>query len=333
METHEKRRRLITISVPVYNEEDNVASLMKRLKAFSATQPDYDFEFLFTDNASEDATYECLAEEAKADPRVRVVRFSRNFGYQRSILTNFLLARGDAAVQVDADLQDPPEMIAQFIQYWEQGYKVVYGVRRRRDEARLMEACRKLYYRIIRSISDVNLPKDAGDFRLIDRTIIEYLRTIQDKNPYLRGLIAALGHRQIGIEYDRAQRTAGSTKFNFLRLVRLGIDGVVSQSTAPLHYITIFGFMLCGLSGVVSVAYLIYWAINWETIAAGFTTMVLLQLVAIGLNAAFLGVLGEYLARVTENVRGHPFVVIERTINDGVENVRDKVFEIGEARE
>jgi len=333
MDTRETRRKLITISVPVYNEEDNIASLMARLKAFSETQPSYDFEFLFTDNASEDGTYGRLADEAKADPRVRVVRFSRNFGYQRSILTNFLLARGDAAVQVDADLQDPPEMIAQFIQYWEQGYKVVYGVRRRRDEARLMEACRKLYYRFIRSISEVNLPKDAGDFRLIDRTIIEHLRTIQDKNPYLRGLIAGLGHRQIGIEYDRAQRTAGSTKFNFLRLMRLGIDGVVSQSTAPLHYITFFGFTLCALSGVVSVGYIIYWAANWKTITAGFTTMVLLQLVTIGLNAAFLGVLGEYLARVTENVRGHPFVVIDRVIDKGVENVRDRVFEIGETRE
>lgn len=333
MEIAEKRKRLITISVPVYDEEDNIASLMTRLKMFSESQPDYDFEFLFTDNASEDRTYERLAEEAKADPRVRVVRFSRNFGYQRSILTNFLMARGDAAVQVDADLQDPPEMIVQFLKHWEQGYKVVYGIRRRRSEARLMEACRKLYYRGIRSISDVNLPKDAGDFRLIDRTIIEHLRTIQDKSPYLRGLIAALGYRQIGIEYDRVQRTAGATKFNFLRLARLGIDGVVSQSTAPLHYITMFGFVLCALSGLVSVSYLFYWAANWQTIAAGFTTLVLLQLVTIGLNAAFLGVLGEYLARVTENVRGHPFVVIERTINDGVEALCEKVFETGETRQ
>lgn len=321
------------MSIPVYNEEDNIAPLMARLKAFCATRQDYDFEFLFTDNSSEDSTYERLAQEAMSEPRVRVVRFSRNFGYQRSILTNFLLARGDAAVQVDADLQDPPEMITQFIEYWEQGYKVVYGIRRRRNEARLMEASRKLYYRFIRSISDVNLPKDAGDFRLIDRSIIEHLRTIQDKNPYLRGLIAGLGHRQIGVEYDRAPRTAGTTKFNFLRLVRLGIDGVVSQSTVPLHYITLFGFALCGLSGIVSIGYIIYWAVNWQTIAAGFTTMVLLQLFAIGLNAAFLGMLGEYLARVTENVRGHPFVVIERTINDGIEKMKNKVFEIGEASE
>ena len=333
MEIEKTRRKLITISVPVYNEEDNIPTLMKRLRAFSASQPDYDFEFLFTDNASEDRTYDCLALEAKADPRVRVVRFSRNFGYQRSILTNFLMARGDAAVQVDADLQDPPEMIVQFIDYWVQGYKVVYGIRRRREETRSLEAVRKLYYRLISSISDVSLPKDAGDFRLIDRTIIEHLRTIQDKNPYLRGLIAALGHRQIGIEYDRAQRTDGTTKFNFLRLVRLGIDGIVSQSTAPLHYITIFGFMLFGLSGLASVAYLIYWALNWEHIAAGFTTIVLLQLVTIGLNAAFLGVLGEYLARVTENVRGHPFVVVDRIIDRGVEKVSDRVFEIGEKAE
>lgn len=332
METAGGRRKLITISVPVYNEEENIASLMTRLKAFAEVEPAYDFEFLFTDNASEDRTYERLAEEARVDPRVRVVRFARNFGYQRSILTNFLMARGDAAVQVDADLQDPPEMITQFIRHWEQGYRVVYGIRRRRDEPWLMEACRKLYYRLIHSISDVNLPKDAGDFRLIDRTIIEHLRTIQDKNPYIRGLIAALGNRQIGIEYDRAPRIAGTSKFNFLRLVRLAIDGIVSQSTAPLHYITLFGFALCALSAVVSVGYLIYWVANWNTIAPGFTTLVLLQLVTIGLNAAFLGLLGEYLARVTENVRGHPFVVIERIIDKGAESMSEKVFEAGETR-
>jgi dolichol-phosphate mannosyltransferase len=260
------------------------------------------------------------------------VRFSRNFGYQRSILTNFLLARGDAAVQVDADLQDPPELISQFLRHWEQGYQVVYGIRRRREEPKLFEACRKLYYRIIRSISEVDLPNDAGDFRLIDRSIIEHLRTIQDKAPYLRGLIAAFGHRQIGIAYDRAQRVAGTTKFNFLRLVRLAIDGIVSQSTAPLHYITLFGFAVSSLSGIATVAYLIYWALNWRTIAPGFTTLVLLQLVTIGLNAAFLGVLGEYVARVTENVRGHPFVVIDRTIDGGVEVGTSRVFEIGTPR-
>ena len=326
------RKKLITLSIPVYNEEDNIASLLKRLKTFTETEPAYDFEFLFTDNASEDRTYERLVEEAKVDPRVRVIRFSRNFGYQRSIMTNFLMARGDAAVQVDADLQDPPEMITQFLRYWEQGYRVVYGIRRRRDESWLMEATRKLYYRLIHSISDVALPKDAGDFRLIDRTIVEHLRTIQDKNPYIRGLIAALGHRQIGIEYDRAPRVAGTSKFNFLRLVRLALDGIVSQSTAPLHYITLFGFALSALSVFVSIGYLIYWLANWSTIAPGFTTLVLLQLVTIGLNAAFLGMLGEYLARVTENVRGHPFVVIERVIDNGAENMSAKVFEPGETR-
>ena len=333
MEEAGKRRKLITISVPVYNEEGNIAALLTRLRAFSQTQSGYDFEFLFTDNASEDSTYQRLAGEAKADPRVRVVRFSRNFGYQRSILTNFLMARGDAAVQVDADLQDPPELIAEFIRFWEQGYRVVYGVRRRRDEPWLMETCRKIYYRLIRSISEVNLPKDAGDFRLIDRAIIEHLRTVEDRNPYLRGLIAGLGHNQIGIEYDRAQRTAGKSKFNFLRLMRLAIDGIVSQSTVPLQYITFFGFGLCGLSVLVSVGYLFYWASNWRTIAPGFTTLVLLQLVTIGLNAAFLGVLGEYLARVAENVRGHPFVVIDRTIDGGSETQSAKVFEMGEKRQ
>ncbi|MBM3643142.1 MAG: glycosyltransferase family 2 protein [Alphaproteobacteria bacterium] len=320
------RRRLITISIPVYNEAGNIARLLERLDAVAAAETAYDFEFLFTDNASEDETYRLLADAARRDRRVRVVRFSRNFGFQRSILTNFLLARGDAAVQIDADLQDPPELIRRFLELWAQGYRVVYGVRRGRAESVVLSGLRKLYYRVVRSLSEVELPNDAGDFRLIDRSIIEHLRTVSDKNPYLRGLIAALGHRQIGVEYDRDERRAGKSKFNAGRLVRLGIDGIVSQSTAPLRYITIFGFLLSALTGLVAVLYLAYWAFTWRTIPPGFTTLVLLQLVTIGLNAALMGVLGEYLARVAENVRGHPFVVIESTIESGEERVAERVY-------
>lgn len=310
------QRKLVTISIPVYNEEGNVKALLTRLRALAeAHRTAYEFEFLFTDNASEDRTYELLMAEARADNRIRVLRFSRNFGFQRSILTNYLHARGDAVVQIDADLQDPPELIAQFLERWEKGYLVVYGVRRRREEARLVEWSRKIYYRVVDQLSDVAVPPDAGDFRLIDRRIVEHLRTVKDQNPYLRGIIAALGYPQTGVTYDRTQRVAGKSKFGFFKLAKLGLDGITSQSTRPLNYITVFGFGLCLVTLAMAALYLLLWLFNINAAPAGFTTLVLIQLFATGINAAMLGVLGEYIGRIFDNVRGHPFTIIERTVD------------------
>jgi dolichol-phosphate mannosyltransferase len=315
-------RKLVTISIPVYNEEGNVAALLGRLRGLAEThRTAYEFEFLFTDNASEDRTYEMLMEAARADPRIRVLRFSRNFGFQRSILTNYLNARGDAVVQIDADLQDPPELISQFLEMWEKGYLVVYGIRRRRVESRAMEWSRKLYYRVVDQLSEVSVPPDAGDFRLIDRRIVEHLRTLKDQNPYLRGVIAALGYPQTGVAYDRTARVAGESKFGFFKLAKLGLDGITSQSTKPLNYITVFGFGLCLLTLGMAGVYLLLWLFNINAAPAGFTTLVLIQLFATGINAAMLGILGEYIGRIFDNVRGHPFTIIERTV-DGADERR-----------
>ncbi len=220
------QKKLISICVPVYNEQDNLEPLFQRLYAVFDKEPDYSFELLFTDNHSEDKTFERLTEMAQKDKRIRVLRFSRNFGFQPSIMTNFLNARGDAAIQLDCDLQDPPEMIHDFLRQWEQGYKVVYGVRKTRPEAWWLYTMRRLYYRLIDFISEVHLPYDAGDFRLIDRSIIELLRQNSDRRPYLRGLIASMGFKQIGIPYDREARFAGRSKFNLLRLFSLAFDGI-----------------------------------------------------------------------------------------------------------
>jgi dolichol-phosphate mannosyltransferase len=185
-------KQLITISVPVLNEADNIKPLMERLRALANAHCRYDFEFLFTDNASADATFERLAEEARDDSRVRVLRFTRNFGFQASILTNYLNARGDAAIQIDADLQDPPELVGEFLTAWEQGYKVVYGIRKSRPENAILRIARKVFYRGLKRLSSVDLPVDAGDFRLIDRVVIEDLRLVRDDAPYIRGIIAHL---------------------------------------------------------------------------------------------------------------------------------------------
>lgn len=302
--------KLVTISIPVLNEEGNIDRLLERLDDVARANAHYQFEFLFTDNASTDDTFGILAKRAASDRRIRVLRFSRNFGFQRSILTNYLNARGEAAIQIDADLQDPPELITEFLKRWQQGYKVVYGIRRRRIENPLLKLGRRLHYHLIQALSDVPIPLDAGDFRLIDRLIIDELAKQVDQAPYIRGMIASMGYPQIGIPYDRLARVSGRTKFNLPALVRLSIDGVCSQSTLPIQYITTFGFFTSLVSAVLALAYLISYAMGYGARVRGFTTLVLLMLISLSLQTLFIGIIGEYVGRIYSNVRRGPLTII-----------------------
>lgn len=308
------QRTLITISIPVFNEEDNLERLLARLGVLADKEFKYRFEFLFTDNASTDATFEKLAGFADTEHRIRVLRFSRNFGFQRSILMNYLNARGAAAVQIDADLQDPPELISEFLRAWESGYKVIYGVRRRRPEFIGKRWLRMAYYRLVSWLSETELPLDAGDFRLIDRCIIDELAHVSEQTPYLRGMIANLGYPQKGIVYDRSARISGESKFRFFQLLDLGIDGITSQSTRPLRMITLFGVLTSFLSLTAAAAYLYLFLTHRFDAPAGFTTLIIVGLVTLGLNSFFVGLIGEYVGRIFNNTRGLPIALIERRI-------------------
>jgi dolichol-phosphate mannosyltransferase len=309
-------RKLISICVPVYNEEDNVRPLYERVNAVMAgLEHRYDHEILFTDNRSEDRTFERLAALALEDKRVRVIRFSRNFGFQRSILANYVNARGDAAIQLDCDLQDPPELIVDFLHRWEEGYEVVYGVRGNRPkENRLVFALRRLFYRLIDSLSEDALPHDAGDFRLIDRRVIEELRHVRDQQPYLRGLIAAMGFRQIGLPYNRAARERGSSKFGFWRLVGLALDGILHHSIVPLRLATAVGFVMCCLAFLGALYFLLARTFGAEW-PEGWASLSVLVLFSIGLNALLLGIIGEYIGRIFKNVKTMPLVIIDDVID------------------
>ena len=296
------------------NEADNIGPLLERLRAVADTHRRYDFEFLFTDNASTDATFERLAQEARTDNRIRVIRFTRNFGFQASILTNYLNARGDAAIQIDADLQDPPELFGEFLAAWEQGYKVVYGIRKSRPENPLLRATRKLFYRVLASLSSVDLPVDAGDFRLIDRVVIEDLRQVRDDAPYIRGTIAQLGYQQIGIPYDREQRRRGSSKFHLLALIRFAVDGVCGQSTKPLELITLLGTIFSIFSLLGALFYFAWYFFVMRKPPAGFTTLVILILLSTSVQTAFIGLLGEYIGRIFRNTRHIPSPIIDQRI-------------------
>jgi polyisoprenyl-phosphate glycosyltransferase len=306
---------LISICIPVFNEEANVRPLYEALvETTGRVRDQYNFEFLFTDNHSSDRTFDVLADLAACDPRVRAIRFSRNFGFQRSILTAYSNARGDAVIQIDCDLQDPPALILDFLQKWESGYHVVYGVRASRQESWLMSATRKFFYRLIDSLSDDPLPHDAGDFRLIDRCVLDPLLKFEDYQPYLRGAIAALGFEQIGIPYNRAERQHGESKFSFGELIGLALDGILNHSVVPLRIATYLGLLISAVTLLGIAAYGIGRVIMGANWPAGFATIIILVLGSLSLNALFLGIIGEYLGRIYQQVKKRPLTIIEREL-------------------
>lgn len=309
-------RKLISIVTPVYNEQDNVESLYNAVRAlFESQLTAYDFELIFTDNHSEDDTFARIRAIHDGDPRVRAYRFSRNFGYQLSILTGYRMARGDAAVQLDCDLEDPPALIVEFIRRWEQGCAVVYGVRRKRHESALKQWIRKAFYRLLAAVSSDDLPVDAGDFRLIDRRVINELAQVEDPHIYIRGRVATLGFRQQGVDYERNPRRAGKSKFKATTLLRLAGDAIVSHSVLPLRLAAAVGFFTCCLAVLTALGYTIgkiYFGASWT---AGFATLVVLILAGIGLNGLFLGIIGEYLARIYQHLKNPGRVIVEAAMD------------------
>jgi dolichol-phosphate mannosyltransferase len=307
---------LISIVLPAYNEELNIRPLFDRLHPILAQLSDrFRFEFVVTDNHSTDRTFAVLQEVAAGDPRVRVFRFSRNFGFQRSILTGYMQCRGDAAIQLDVDLQDPPELISVFLDKWQAGADVVYGIRMERSEGRLITFARSLFYRLIDLLSEDKLPVDAGDFRLISRRVIDIVCAYRDANPYLRGTIATLGFEQVGVSYARSARKFGESKFPFSKLLSLALDGILNHSTVPLRFATYFGLVTSVLTVVLMLFYAFGRVILRAQWPAGFTTLAALVLLSISINAMLLGIIGEYLGRMYRQVRETPVTIIESVID------------------
>lgn len=306
---------LISIAIPVYNEEGNIAALYSRLNALSVSLADEcRLEFVFSDNSSTDATWSMLESLAAADERVRAIRFSKNFGFQRSIMANYLHTRGDAVLQIDADLQDPPELLKEFLALWKQGYHVVYGVRRSRPEGKVIHTFRKVGYWIIDRISEHPIPRNAGDFRLVDRKVIQALEKQRSAEPYLRGLIAGMGFRQIGVTYDRSARVAGSSKFGVAQLMRLGLTGVFNHSLVPLRLATVAGIVILSLSALGTVYYLVL-KLLFPDFPRGLASLHILILFGIGFQSLLLGILGEYLLRIYRILRREPIAIVQDSLN------------------
>ncbi len=305
-------RPLVSLVVPVFNEEDSLPLFYPAVREVIDPLADsYRFEFVFTDNHSSDRTPVLLRELAAADERVRAYRLSRNFGYQRSILTAYLKTRGAAAIQLDCDLQDPPELIPVFLREWRAGSDVVYGIRKSRLESTRWTMARKTFYWLVDVLSEDPIPRDAGDFRLISRRVIEELRRIDEPKPYLRGTIATLGFRQTGIDYARRARAVGSSKFSFYDNIMLALDGLLNQSVVPLRVATYVGMLVALGTVLASAGYIVAYFTTGFRAPAGFTTITVLILGSLGINAMLLGIVGEYLGRMYLQMKNRSLSIVE----------------------
>ncbi len=308
---------VVSILIPAFNEEDNVKATYERVLAVFDGLPDYEPEFIFTDNHSTDKTFEILSDIAAADQRVRVIRFARNMGYQSSVLTAYRAANGACAVQLDCDMQDPPEFIPQMLDTWRQGYHVVYGVRRSLPDGPIVAWARRAFYALIDAISNDDLPRNAGEFRLTDRRILDELRRVDDRSPYVRGLISGMGFNQIGFEYDRQARTAGESKFPFRSMLALAVDGLINHSLLPLRLASMISLTVGLVTFLLMMGYIIGKLVFGQDWPAGFATTTILLLLSMTLNAMFLGILGEYIGRIFLQSKNLNRPIIEKELNPG----------------
>jgi glycosyltransferase involved in cell wall biosynthesis len=304
----------ISVVIPVFNEARNLPLAVAELEAvFRKDLPGYALEIIVTDNCSTDDTWAVARELAKNRPEMKAFRFSRNFGYQNSIFAGLSLASGDAVVEMDADLEDPPGIIPQFVKHWEAGYEVAFGVRAKRHSPWLHKVMFSAFYRILNKISDFSIPENSGDFRLLDRKVIEVLKALPERNLYLRGLVSYLGFKQIPVVYDRHPRVSGFSKFRWVHYFILALDALTAFSKTPLRLIGVAGVGLCGLAIGVAAYYLIgHWLHG--TPVAGFTTLVVLMLFLHSVTFIFIGILGEYLSRIFDDSKNRPRVIIADAI-------------------
>ncbi|WP_265518368.1 glycosyltransferase family 2 protein [Nitratireductor luteus] len=306
----------VSVLVPVFNEEANVRRAYAAITNTFQDLPDYDCEIIFTDNHSTDGTFEILKEICRCDRRVRVIRFSRNVGYQRSLLTAYKAARGACSVQIDCDLQDPPQLIPQMLTRWRQGHQVVYGIRRSLTDNRLTALARRIFYRCINALSEDELPLNAGEFRLVDRRILDELRHVDDTSPYLRGLISSMGFSQVGFEYDRQARVAGESKFPLRAMLSLAVDGILNHSLIPLRLASMASLVVGTATLLLLFGYLVGKLLFGQNWPAGFATTTALLLLSITLNAMFLGIIGEYIGRIFMQSKRRPVPIVEAMLND-----------------
>ncbi|MEJ5240799.1 MAG: glycosyltransferase family 2 protein [Anaerolineales bacterium] len=298
-----------SIVVPIYNEVENLPELYRRVREVMETLGE-PWELVLVDDGSVDGSTEHIRRLAQSDPRVRPVIFARNFGHQIAVTAGLDYARGQAVIIMDADLQDPPEVIPRLIERWREGYEVVYAVRAEREgETWFKKVTAAFFYRLIYRIADVKIPLDTGDFRLLDRKVVDVLRHMRERHRFLRGMAAWVGFRQIGVEYRRAARFAGETKYPFRKMLRLALNAITGFSYFPLQLATFFGFFCAGLAIFSIPIVVILRMTGWQAFQGQATTLIAVLFLG-GVQLISLGILGEYIGRIYDEVKGRPLYVV-----------------------
>jgi glycosyltransferase involved in cell wall biosynthesis len=306
---------LCSIIIPMYNEEAVIPETYRRLTGVMEGfgEP---YELLFINDGSRDRTGEILRELCKSDKRVKLIDFARNFGHQIAITAGMDYAAGECMVIIDGDLQDPPELIPDMIKLWRQGYEVVYGKRLSREgETFFKKFTAKWFYRILRRMTDVDIPVDTGDFRLIDRKVSEALKQLPERNRYVRGLMSWVGYKQVAIEFQRSERFAGETKYPLKKMIKLAMDGIMSFSYKPLKIATYVGSIISFISFFYLIAVLlqrIFWP---ESVQSGWASLIAVSLFFNGIILLILGIIGEYIGRIYDEAKGRPLYIISRLDN------------------
>jgi dolichol-phosphate mannosyltransferase len=302
---------LLSIIIPCYNEQDVLPLLQEHLSA-GADDWNLNYEIILVDDGSTDQTWALMQAIHTSDPRWKMLRLSRNFGQQTALWAGFHAARGDLVAVLDADLQDPPELLPQFFQKWTEGYDVIYGVRQKRKEGILKRTAYTAYYRILARLSDISVPLDSGDYCVMDRRVVDVLKTMPERNRFIRGLRAWVGFKQFALPYERQERAAGDAKYTLSKLIRLAVDGLVSFSTCPLRVATYLGICISSVSLVIAAlaAFQRIFADWFAEIGLapmpGFAMIVASVFFVGGIQLLCMGILGEYLGRVYEDVRQRP---------------------------
>ncbi len=304
-------KKLISILIPAYNEQEVLDMLMERLGKLAHENNSYDFEFLFVNDGSRDRTLDIIKQYATKDKRISYVNLSRNFGKEIAMLAGFDRAKGDAMVIIDADLQDPPELIPDMLAYWEQGYDDVFARRRSRaGESFIKKKTSQWYYKILQASTRIPIQVDTGDFRLLDRRCIEALRAFRESERYTKGMFSWIGYRKKEILYDRDPRAAGETKWNYRKLMNLAIDGITSFTTTPLRISTALGFIV-SLAAFFYIVYLLVRPLFGVSTGGGYSSLMAVILFLGGVQLLSLGVIGEYIARIFSETKQRPLYFIE----------------------
>jgi len=307
-------KKLISIVIPVFNEEGNIPILYERLSAV-LKKMDYDYELVYVNDGSTDRSLSLLRSVVQQDSHVKILDFSRNFGHQLAVTAGLDHCHGDCAVIIDADLQDPPELIVELVRKWDDGYQVVYAQRvKRKGEPFLKVTTAKVFYRLLKRLANVDIPLDTGDFRLIDRQVIENLKVMPERNRFIRGMVSWIGFRQTSVAYVRQERLSGKTKYQWFKMIKFALTGLTSFSLVPLQLASYFGFLVSGLSFLAGL-YTLYLKFFTAQTIPGWTSLMIVLLFLGGIQLITLGIIGEYVGRISEEVKQRPAYIIQDKIN------------------